>query len=300
VSNGHIPVLADSLAENIQIKPDAVIVDATIGYAGHSLRLAERFLGKEGVIIGLDVDQACLDYSRDLLSTLDCRVILEKTNFVNINNVVRDKGFEKVDFVLADLGWCSAQLDDKNRGLSFQSNMPLDMRLDSALSTTAEDIVNKYDRDQLADLIYRFGEERLPRKIASAIEDFRRVQPIKTTGQLAVIIDRALGGRFGSGRSGRIHPATKTFQALRIAVNHELDNLEKLLKLVPEILGREGYFAVISFHSLEDRLVKQDFRQKAKNGEYFLVNKKPITASDAEVKANARSRSAKLRIAMKN
>lgn len=300
MSNGHIPVLADSLVRHIQLKPDAVIVDATVGYAGHSLQLVERFLGEEGVIIGLDVDQACLDYSRNLLSSQKCRVILEKTNFVNINNVVRDKGFEKVDFVLADLGWCSAQLEDKNRGLSFQSNMPLDMRLDSSLSTTAADIVNKYDRDKLADLIYKFGEERSSRKIASAIEDFRRVQPIKTTAQLAVIIDRALGGRFGSGRSGRIHPATKTFQALRIAVNHELENLEKLLKQVPEILERQSYFAVISFHSLEDRLVKQDFRQRAKNGQYCLINKKPISASDVEVKANARSRSAKLRIAMKN
>jgi 16S rRNA (cytosine1402-N4)-methyltransferase len=202
---------------------------------------------------------------------------------------------EKVDFILADLGFCSAQLEDDRMGLSFQRNMPLDMRLDKRLKTTAADIINRADEKTLADLIYKFGEERASRRIARFIVERRHREPITTTGQLAAIISSAMG----KGGWSRIHPATRTFQALRIAVNNELENLETLLGSAPALLGQNGFIAVISFHSLEDRIVKTDFKSNEKNGVYKVITKKPISASRDEISENHRARSAKLRIAQK-
>ena len=295
-ATGHIPVLADSLAGQIKLSQDAVMVDATIGNGGHSL-LFGRGLGPKGAIIGLDVDIDAVRRAQSILKQLQCRVIVVNSNFTEIAQVVREQGFEKVDFILADLGVCSAQLADEQMGLSFQQNMPLDMRLDKSIKTTAADIINRTDEKTLADLIYRFGEERASRRIAKFIVERRRREAITTTGQLAAIVVDAMARR---GQWTRIHPATRTFQALRIAVNDELGNLEGLLDSAPGLLNKDGYVAIISFHSLEDRLVKTNFKDNASRGVYRLLTKKPITSSREEIRENRRSRSAKLRIAQKN
>jgi 16S rRNA (cytosine1402-N4)-methyltransferase len=291
----HIPVLAKTLAEQINLLPDGVMVDATIGQGGHSFLFGQK-LGPEGVILGLDVDKKSIRRAQLILKNLACKVILLHSNFSQISEEVHKQGIEKVDFLLADLGVCSTQLADIEMGLSFQTNMPLDMRFDKRLKTTAADIVNKADEKSLADLIYKFGEDRASRRIARFIVHHRRGQPIATTGQLAAIVCKALG-QSGRKRTARIHPATKTFQALRIAVNNELDNLQKLLDSAPELLRKNGRMAVISFHSLEDRLVKNNFRQNEKDGIYRIITKKPIVPTPEEISDNPRARSAKLRIA---
>jgi 16S rRNA (cytosine1402-N4)-methyltransferase len=297
-ATGHIPVLADALAERIKLPQDAVMVDATIGNGGHSL-LFGKGLGPEGAIIGLDVDLNAIRRAQSTLQGLRCRVILVNANFADVAGVVEKHGFEKVDFILADLGVCSSQLEDDLMGLSFQQNMPLDMRLDKRLKTTAADIVNSADEKSLADLIYKFGEERASRRIARLIVERRRGEKITTTGQLAAIVAGALAKR-GHKRWSRIHPATRTFQALRIAVNSELDNLACLLNASPGLLKKDGYSAIISFHSLEDRLVKTNFKDNQKKDVYRVITGKPITAGRNEVSRNRRARSAKLRIAQKN
>jgi 16S rRNA (cytosine1402-N4)-methyltransferase len=290
----HIPVLAEVLAEQIKLPLDAAMVDATIGQGGHSL-LFGKGLGPKGAIIGLDVDINAIQRAQSVVEGLQCRVILVNSNFSEIADCLREQGMEKVDFILADLGFCSAQLKDDRMGLSFQKNMPLDMRLDKRLKTTAADIINRADEKTLADLIYKFGEERASRRIARFIVERRHREPIMTTGQLAAIVSSAMA----KGGWSRIHPATRTFQALRIAVNSELENLETLLGSAPALLAQNGYIAVISFHSLEDRIVKTDFKSNEKNGVYKIITKKPISASRDEIFENHRARSAKLRIAQK-
>ena len=291
----HIPVLADALAEQINLPPDGVMVDATIGQGSHSFLFGQT-LGPEGVIVGLDVDKDSIHRAQFKLKDLACRVILLHTNFSQITDEVRKEGIDKVDFILADLGVSSAQLADVEMGLSFLHDMPLDMRIDKRLKRTAADIVNKADEKSLADLIYKFGEDRASRRIARFIVQHRQGRPITTTGQLAAIVCRALGQR-GRKRKLRIHPATRTFQALRVAVNNELENLEKLLVSAPELLRKNGRIAVISFHSLEDRLVKNNFKENEKQGVYRIITKKPIVPTREEIAENRRARSAKLRIA---
>ena len=293
----HTPVLAGTLAEQIKLPSDGVMVDATIGQGGHSLLLGKT-LGPEAVIVGLDVDKNAVQRAQFNLRGLACKIILLNSNFSQINEQLRSQGIEKVDFILADLGISSVQLADPEFGLSFQTNMPLDMRIDKRLKRTAADIVNKSDEKSLADLIYEFGQDRASRRIARFIVRQREIEPINTTGQLAQIVCRAFG-KIKRGRRSRIHPATRTFQALRIAVNDELENLKKLLASAPDLLKENGYIAVISFHSLEDRLVKNDFRQNGKSGIYRIVTKKPIVPTREEIEENRRARSAKLRIAQK-
>ncbi|MBN2020024.1 MAG: 16S rRNA (cytosine(1402)-N(4))-methyltransferase RsmH [Sedimentisphaerales bacterium] len=294
----HIPVLADALAERVKLPQDAVVVDTTVGNGGHSLMFGKG-LGPEGAIIGLDVDIDAIRRAQSALQQLKCRVFLLNSNFSDVKDAVLRQGFEKVDFILADLGVCSSQLDDSLMGLSFQRNMPLDMRLDKRLKTTAADIINRTDEKSLADLIYKFGEERASRRIAKCIVEHRRREKITTTGQLAAIVSAAMTGR-GTKKWTRIHPATRTFQALRIAVNDELGNLAALLETAPQILKKDGRVAIISFHSLEDRLVKTSFRENEKQGVYRILTEKPVVADHNEVLRNRRARSAKLRIAQRN
>jgi len=293
----HIPVLARTLVEQVNLPLDGVMVDATIGHGGHSL-LFGRTLGPGGVIVGLDVDKKTIQGAQFRLKDLVCKVILICGNFSEIDALVREQGVEKVDFILADLGLCSAQLVDRELGLSFQVEMPLDMRIDQSLETTAADIVNKVDEKRLADLIYKFGQERGSRRIARFIVRARESRPILTTGELASIVCRALG-QPGRKRKSRIHPATRTFQALRIAVNKELENLERLLSAAPGLLAQGGRIAVISYHSLEDRMVKFNFKGNEIEGIYGILTKKPIVPSREEIANNQRARSAKLRIAQK-
>ncbi len=293
----HIPVLAETLAEQINLPPDGVMVDATIGQGGHSL-LFGKTLGSKGIIIGLDIDEKAVQKAGSILNNLICKVILQTCNFSQITECIHKQGIEKVDFILADLGLCSAQLADAQIGLSFQTNMPLDMRIDKRLKTTAADIVNRADEKSLADLIYKFGQDRASRRIARFIVWQRQHGLINTTSQLAAIVCKALE-RPAQKRKTRIHPATRTFQALRIVVNNELENLKKLLDSVPGLLNKNGYVAVISYHSLEDRLVKDNFKQNAKNSIYRILTKKPIVPCRDEIMRNRRARSAKLRISQK-
>ncbi len=293
----HKPVLAQYISSQLKLQPDAVVVDATVGFAGHS-RIFADLLDENGLIIGLDVDSKCLDIAKQNLTGVKCKVVLVRSNFSRIADVLRENGIQAVDLIFADLGVCSGQLADIDRGLSFGRDMKLDMRLDDRLDITAADIVNSRDEKGLADLIYKFGEERASRKIARSIVHYRQKSRIKTTGQLVDIICEALGVDPKS-RKSKIHPATKTFQALRIAVNKELDNLQIFLDAAPVLLKKSGRLAVISFHSLEDRIVKNDFRANKTAGIYDIITKKPIVADRAEQIENPRSRSAKLRIAEK-
>jgi 16S rRNA (cytosine1402-N4)-methyltransferase len=293
----HIPVLAGTLCEQINLPLDGVMVDATIGQGGHSL-LFGKTLGPEAVLIGLDLDKKAIQGAQFRLKDLACKVILINGNFSEIGELVREQGVEKADFILADLGVCSAHLADSEFGLSFQTDMPLDMRIDKRIKTTAADIINKSDEKSLADLIYKFGQERASRRISRFIVREREGRPISTTGQLAAIVCRALHRPGRKGRS-RIHPATRTFQALRIAVNKELENLERLLSSAPGLLAEHGRITVISYHSLEDRVVKFNFKANEKDGIYKVITTKPIVPSREETGRNPRARSAKLRIAEK-
>ena len=293
----HIPVLAEILAGQISLPQDAVMVDATIGQGGHSFLFGKK-LGPKGVIVGLDVDKDSIQRAHLKLKDLACKVFFIPDNFSRLTERLREHDIQKVDFILADLGLSSAQLADAEMGLSFTRDMPLDMRIDKRLKTTAADIVNKTDEKSLADLIYKFGEDRASRRIARFIVQQRRTRPITTTAQLAAIVCRALAGP-AKKRKTRLHPATRTFQALRIAVNDELQNLKGLLDSAPPLLNQNGSIAIISFHSLEDRLVKNDFRDNAKRGVYTIITKKPIVPSKDEIAENPRARSAKLRIARK-
>jgi 16S rRNA (cytosine1402-N4)-methyltransferase len=293
----HIPVLSKQLAERVILPPDGVMVDATIGHGGHSYLFGQT-LGSKGLLIGFDLDEKALEKAQERLKTLICRVILIHANFSQIGDELHKKGIEKVDFILADLGVSSSQLADAEFGLSFLQDMPLDMRIDKRIQGSAADIVNNLDEKSLADLIYRFGEDRASRRIARFIVQSRKSYPITTTGRLAEIVCRAIG-RASKGRWSRIHPATRTFQALRIAVNGEMENLEALLDSAPQVLKKGGRMAVISFQSLEDRLVKNNFRKNKSERIYEIITKKPLIPTRLEISENRRSRSAKLRIARK-
>jgi 16S rRNA (cytosine1402-N4)-methyltransferase len=296
-ASGHIPVLVKTLTEQINLPQEAVMVDATVGHGGHSY-LFGKTLGPGATLVGLDIDKKSIHRAQSILKGLACRVILIHSNFSRIAECLNNEGIDAADFILADLGVCSAQLTDAEMGLSFQSNMPLDMRFDKRLKTTAADIVNKADEKSLADLIYRFSQERASRRIARFIVRHRCSERITTTSQLAQIVCRALAQPTRKQRL-RIHPATRTFQALRIAVNNELENLKALLASTPRLLKKNGYIAVISYHSLEDRIVKNNFKQNEKERVYRVITKKPIVPQSEEIAKNQRARSAKLRIAQK-
>jgi len=295
----HLPVLLDEVLALLSPQPGEVVVDATIGQAGHAVRLL-RAIGPEGLLIGLDVDPANLAVARENLSALSVssdvplRFRLFHANFAELGEVLELAGVSRVNALLADLGVASSQLNDPQRGLSFQWPGPLDMRLDPRLTVTAADLVNTLAEARLADLIFELGGERFSRKIARAVCRRRIDRRIETTSELSEIVCSALRADPAS-RKSRIHPATRTFQALRIAVNGELEDLDRLLELAPGVLAGGGRMAVISFHSLEDRRVKQSFSSGSGGGVYQILSKKPIQPSTEEVQANPRSRSAKLR-----
>ncbi|MDH7598997.1 MAG: 16S rRNA (cytosine(1402)-N(4))-methyltransferase RsmH [Sedimentisphaerales bacterium] len=286
----HVPVLVREVSQFLAPPKAGIVVDLTIGQGGHGLALGAQ-LGPEGILVGIDLDQKALESAATSLAGLQCKVILLMGNYASIGQILRSAGLECVDVMLADLGFCSAQVFDQDMGLSFQTDAPLDMRFDRSIRTTAADIVNNADEQALADLIYQYGQDRLARRIARLIVERRQIKPITTTKQLAEIVCSAYRGR------SRIHPATRTFQALRIAVNHELDNLKALLEQAPSLLRKGGRIGVISFHSLEDRIVKYDFKAKAEAGLYKILTTKPVRPGPTEVSINRRARSAKLRVA---
>ncbi len=269
------------------------ILDCTIGLGGHASGLLEAS-GKDAQLVGMDADEDNVILSRKNLGSYGTRVRFFHANFAQVRKVLTEVGWTQVDAVLADLGFSSNQMDDPMRGMSFLRDGLLDMRFDRHAPRTAADIVNQVGEKDLADLIYAYGEERRSRRIARAIVTARRRGRIERTVELAEIISRAMPHAARKTRRG-IHPATRTFQALRIAVNDELANLERLLDSLGGILATGGRAAIISFHSLEDRRVKRAFASLTGTGQAIALTKKPIVPSAEEIAANPRSRSAKLR-----
>jgi 16S rRNA (cytosine1402-N4)-methyltransferase len=292
----HVPVLLKEAIDFLAVRRGGTYIDATVGLGGHSLEIAKR-LGAPGHLIGVDKDPAALGIARKRLRSAG--VLPANTNWPEITllhasfaEIGRRFPSAVVDGILADLGVSSLQFSDPARGFSFQAEGPLDMRMNPQSELTAEQVVNQFDERELADLIYEFGEERRSRRIARAIV---RSRPIRTTAELAEIVSAAARPMKQAER--RIHPATRTFQALRIFVNRELDDLRKLLKAAPEVLKPGGRLVIISFHSLEDRIVKDAMREGAKLGQSRLLTKKPVTPGAQEIDRNPRARSAKLRAA---
>jgi 16S rRNA (cytosine1402-N4)-methyltransferase len=286
----HEPVLTAEVVQLLQPERGGVFVDCTLGLGGHASALLAAGAGR---VIGLDRDLDALARARHTLSAWTDRVELVHADYRAIDAVLDRLGIPLVDGALADLGLSSLQLDTPGRGFSFQRDDPLDMRMDRASGDTAADLVARSSEGELADVIFQYGEERYSRRIARAIVDARREAPVQTTGRLAAIVRRAIPRRGPM----RIDPATRTFQALRIWVNRELDGLDRFLETAARRLRAGGRFAVIAFHSLEDRIVKHTFRALAQ-GELMMtiLTKKPIVPRDEEVARNPRARSAKLRV----
>jgi 16S rRNA (cytosine1402-N4)-methyltransferase len=291
----HVPVLLDEVIEYLNVQPGGVIADATLGLAGHSSEIARR-LGPKGKLIAFDRDPEAMEMAKARLEELRAELGSEMPEVRLIPRAFSTAASEiepaSLDGLLADIGVSSLQLDEAHRGFSFRSDGPLDMRMDPREGETAGQVVNQEDENELADLIYEFGEERRSRRIARAIV---RARPITTTAELAKIVSAAAPAMKGD----KIHPATRTFQALRIRVNDELGEIKTLVENAPSLLKPGGRLVVISFHSLEDRIVKDAFREAGRNKVFEVLTKKPVIAGEEEESRNPRSRSAKLRAASK-
>ncbi len=310
----HQPVLLAAVLEYLNPQPGQKFIDCTLGGAGQALAIAKR-VGQNGLVLGLDLDPAAISYAqarakRDGIGNL----LVKKANFSDLAAVAKEFKLSRVNGILFDLGISSAQLADRQRGISFQNqSAPLKMsfagRPNSGIE--ADKILNEYSADKIADILFKYGQERYSRQIAAAIIRFRQKKPLKTVADLLTCVSKAVPAKY---RQGRIHPATKTWQALRIAVNQELDNLEKALPQAVSLLARGGRLAVISYHSLEDRIVKHFFKQESRDclcppaspvctcghkKTLKIITPKPVRPAPAEIKANPRSRSAKLRLAEK-
>ena len=288
----HQPVLLEEVLHGLVLRPGAVVVDATVGGGGHAEALL-RAIGPKGKLIGFDRDREALDFSQRRLGKFHHQMELIHSHFGNLAACLTERGIREIDAALFDLGVSSFQLGTPGRGLSFSHEGPLDMRMDQTESMTASDIVNQASVKDLTKLLRDFGQERWSGRIAKAIV---RARPLTTTTHLADVIRTAVPA---AGGQERIHPATRSFQALRITVNRELEILSEGLRHTMTFLRPGGRIAVLSYHSLEDRIVKATFREKVRAGEYELVNRKPIRPSEEEVRRNPRSRSAVLRVAQR-
>ncbi|HKV91646.1 MAG TPA: 16S rRNA (cytosine(1402)-N(4))-methyltransferase RsmH [Candidatus Angelobacter sp.] len=294
---GHVSVLLKEAIDFLAIRRGGTYIDATLGLGGHSLEIAKR-LGPQGHLIGFDKDTNALELAQQRLSGVggdnrpggNPKITLLHSSYAELPQHVPPVS---ADGLLADLGVSSLQFSDAARGFSFQAEGPLDMRMDPEGEMTADQVVNHMREEELANVIYEFGEERRSRRIARAIV---RARPIRTTAHLAQVISAALRS-MKHGAHEKIHPATRTFQAIRIFVNRELDDLKALLEAAPQVLKKGGRLVVISFHSLEDRIVKDFLREGREKGVYNVLTKKPLTATEEEIDRNPRSRSAKLRAA---
>jgi 16S rRNA (cytosine1402-N4)-methyltransferase len=291
----HVSVMPAEVLAYLAPAPGQVLVDCTVGAGGHSRLLAEA-VGPTGRVIGLDQDGAMLDLARPRLEGLP--VTLVQANFDFLGEMLREQGLGTVDGVLADLGICSDQLDDAQRGLSFQQSGPLDMRMDVTVGEPASALLQRLSEKALADIFWQYGEERFSRRVARRIVEVRRQTPLETTDQLADLVRRTVpwGKKRGPHGKPLIDPATRVFQALRIAVNDELGALENLLRMLPSVVKPGGRAVLISFHSLEDRLVKRAFADRER---WQPLTKKPVQAGEEETQRNPRSRSAKLRAAVR-
>lgn len=292
----HVSVLLNESIEGLALAPGMTVFEGTVGLGGHSRYLCEN-IGSSGYFIGTDADQESLTIAEERLKDLPCKKFFACDNFRNIDAVLSNAGAKNVDAILLDIGLSNRQLEVVPRGFSFMRDEPLLMTFNaSGEGLTASEIVNEWAEESIADIIYGYGEERYARRIAKGIIEARAKEPIMTSLQLAEIVKKSVP----TGRFSKINPATKTFQALRIAVNDELGALREGLAKGFDVLAPGGRMAVISFHSLEDRIVKEFFKQKAQEKEGIIVTKKPIVPSEEEVKGNPKSRSSKLRIIIKN
>ncbi len=289
----HEPVAADTVVELMGLTPGAKVVDCCVGFAGHARRFLAA-IAPDGYLLGTDLDPAALERAEAVLGPLGVPFDLEQANYTEAPRLLAERGIETVQAVFLDLGVCSLHFDAGARGFSAKQDGPLDMRFDTTAATTAADIVNQWSRDDLARLFWDYGDERQARAIAQAIVERRRSASIATTRQLATICERVKG----KSRQG-IHAGTKVMMALRMQVNHELENLASILDAAPSLLAPGGVLLAISYHSKEDKLVKEAMRDGVKRGLYSDATRKPIVPSPAEVAANPRSRSAKIRRAIR-
>ena len=301
----HYSVLLNECIEGLNIKENGKYVDATVGYAGHSKNILAKI--KKGHLFAFDEDEAAVKYSKKELSSIGDNFTVFRENFVNMPKVLKDSGIEKVDGILFDLGFSSPQIDDASRGFSFMLDAPLDMRMDNQNNLTAQKIVNTYSKEELIKIFYEYGEEKLSKVIAEKIVLERKTKKINTTLELVDIILSAVGANYFY----KNHPERKIFQALRIEVNNELKVLEEVLPQAIDMLSSGGRMCVITFHSLEDKIVKKIFKKYSEVDEILkgindipkeyqpkikIINKKPILPSEKELSENSRSHSAKLRI----
>lgn len=301
----HYSVMLSEAIEGLNIKDGGTYVDATLGYAGHSSEILKRL--KRGFLFAFDQDKEAITYSEKKLSEISLNFKIIHSNFENLKSKLQDEGVEKVDGIIFDLGLSSPQIDDASRGFSFMSEAKLDMRMNKESSKSAYEVVNTYSKEELTKIFYEYGEEKLSGVIARKIVDERKNKPITTTTELVEIIKSSVGANYFF----KSHPEREIFQAIRIEVNDELKVLEKVLPDAIEMLNTGGRISVITFHSLEDRIVKKIFKKYSEVNEIFkgmpdipleyrpkikLINKKPILPSEKELNENSRSRSAKLRI----
>lgn len=301
----HTPVLLNKVINGLKLRQGSIIIDGTLGFGGHAKQILKDIC-PNGLLIGIDTDTRNLCAAKKNLAQFKSNTRIVHDNFENIKNIMKKQEIEKVDGILLDIGISSAHVDEAERGFSFQSDGPLDMRMNPEQELNASMIINGYTEIDLANLIYEYGEERMSRKIARAIIQQRKIKKITRTRELAIVIEQALPKKHKSK-----HPALLTFQALRIAVNNELNVLKKAIEHSVELLNPGGRLAVISYHSLEDRIVKHFFRHQAKHcicpkellvcscnnsPKIIIINKRPICPSSEEVFKNPRSRSGKLRI----
>ncbi len=289
----HKPVLLNEVIDFLRIKPDGRYVDGTLGLGGHAEAILQR-LGPKGRLLGLDFDQSNLEQAKNRLQPFEDRTITRRSNFQGLQGILRELGWDTVDGMIFDLGISSTQLDNPERGFSFQRPGPLDMRLDPSSPTTALTVLRSLDEKDLAQHLIQFGEGRFARKLARRIVEATQRGSLTMTTDLAKLCERVLGWRRGS------HPATRVFLMLRSLVNKELENVAALPQIAPQHLAPNGRLAIISFHSLEDKIVKEAFRTLARdiqeNKIFKLVTKKPVVATEEEARFNPRARSAKLRV----
>ncbi|MDD5634166.1 MAG: 16S rRNA (cytosine(1402)-N(4))-methyltransferase RsmH [Candidatus Omnitrophica bacterium] len=291
----HLPVLLDEVVEFLDPAAGDIILDATLGGGGHTKRIAEK-ISPGGKIIAIEKDPETFDKTKKELSDLGNKIIFVNGDFRDIKEILRERGIEKLDGALFDLGISSFQIDDGGRGFSFLRDGPLDMRFDPRQALKARDVVNRFSPVEIEEILRQYGEERHAKLVAKKIVLSRKRKRIETTGELAAIIVDAVGGKY---RGQFLHPAARTFQALRIFVNSELEAVEKAVAETIPLLAGGARICVISFHSLEDRIIKNIFRNDAKKNVLHILTKKPVIPSDKEIRENSRSRSAKLRAAEK-
>ncbi|MFH1269783.1 MAG: 16S rRNA (cytosine(1402)-N(4))-methyltransferase RsmH [Candidatus Omnitrophota bacterium] len=291
----HIPVMVGEVIDYLDLSPGKVIVDATIGTGGHSREIIERIM-PGGRLIGIDRDEDSLTVARERLRDFGSACEFVYGNFVDMDEIMKNLNIKKIDGILFDLGLSTYQLEDSDRGFSFQSEGPLDMRFDRKSFISAYDLINNLNEDEISAMLWTFGQERWHNRIAHFLVEERQKHSIDTTRELSDIVVRAIPHKY---RHYHIHPATRTFQAVRIAVNRELETIEAGISKAIELLDRAGRICVISFHSLEDRIAKFSFRKFSASGQVRIITPKPLTPKEDEVRENRASRSSKLRVAEK-